>query len=182
MRGDVFNGYPGNQAGILVTDGGHLGHTENTSEIAAKLEKEWLTRINMLRPQELSGRKADDVPVVYVQLPAAARPRSICRAILAFFGADHHRMGLAELTKAARISLNDHGVRVLLLDGFTRVNVYRVDDQDTLDLLRAFVSMNTTLVLIGVDAPGSTDWPDRVPRRRGRRPATALSKAKEDPS
>ena len=33
--------------------------------------------------------------------------------------------------------------------------MHRADDQDTLDLLRAFMSMHTTLVLIGVDIPGS---------------------------
>ncbi len=33
--------------------------------------------------------------------------------------------------------------------------MHRADDQDTLDLLRAFMSMHTTLVLIGVDIPSS---------------------------
>jgi hypothetical protein len=33
--------------------------------------------------------------------------------------------------------------------------MHRADDQDSLDLLRAFMSMHTTLVLIGVDIPGS---------------------------
>ncbi|MEV7189644.1 hypothetical protein [Kitasatospora sp. NPDC093102] len=33
--------------------------------------------------------------------------------------------------------------------------MHRADDQDTLDLIRAFMSMHVTLVLIGVDIPGS---------------------------
>jgi len=33
--------------------------------------------------------------------------------------------------------------------------MHRADDQDSLDLVRAFMSMNITLVLIGVDIPGS---------------------------
>ncbi|OEJ22957.1 hypothetical protein AR457_37740 [Streptomyces agglomeratus] len=33
--------------------------------------------------------------------------------------------------------------------------MHRADDQDTLDLLRAFMSMHVTLVLIGVDIPAS---------------------------
>ncbi|WP_201724799.1 hypothetical protein [Streptomyces antimycoticus] len=33
--------------------------------------------------------------------------------------------------------------------------MHRADDQDALDLIRAFMSMHVTLVLIGVDIPGS---------------------------
>ena len=33
--------------------------------------------------------------------------------------------------------------------------MHRADDQDVLDLIRAFMSMHVTLVLIGVDIPGS---------------------------
>ncbi len=64
-------------------------------------------------------------------------------------------MTLPELTGAVRSSLRDHGNRVLLLDDITRLKMHRVDDQDTLDLMRAFMSMHTTLVLIGVNIPGS---------------------------
>jgi hypothetical protein len=84
-----------------------------------------------------------------------AKPKSTCEAILDFFGADHHKMTLPQLTRAVRTSLHDHGVRVLLLDDVTRLKMHRADDQDSLDLLRAFMSMHTTLVLIGVDIPGS---------------------------
>ncbi|MFJ7280637.1 hypothetical protein [Kitasatospora sp. NPDC098663] len=33
--------------------------------------------------------------------------------------------------------------------------MHRLDDQDVLDLIRAFMSMNVTLILVGVDIPGS---------------------------
>ena len=94
-------------------------------------------------------------PVAYVQTPVTAKPKSTCEAILDFFGADHHKMTLPQLTRTVRTSLHDHGVRVLLLDDITRLKMHRADDQDSLDLLRAFMSMHTTLVLIGVDIPGS---------------------------
>ena len=42
-----------------------------------------------------------------------------------------------------------------MLDDITRLRMHRADDQDVLDLLRAFMSMHVTLVLIGVDIPGS---------------------------
>ncbi|MEV6639342.1 AAA family ATPase [Amycolatopsis sp. NPDC051371] len=88
--------------------------------------------------------------------PVTATPKSLCRAILDFYGADHHvRTTLPQLTRTVRASLHDHGTRVLLLDDITRLKMHRADDQDTLDLMRAFMSMNTTLVLIGVGLPGS---------------------------
>jgi hypothetical protein len=37
----------------------------------------------------------------------------------------------------------------------TRRKMHRSDDQDTLDLISALMSMHTTLVLIGVNIPGS---------------------------
>jgi hypothetical protein len=51
--------------------------------------------------------------------------------------------------------LRDHGTKALLLDDITRLRMHRADDQDVLDLIRAFMSMHVTLVLIGVDIPGS---------------------------
>jgi hypothetical protein len=41
------------------------------------------------------------------------------------------------------------------LDDITRLRIHRADDQDVLDLIRAFMSMPVTHVLIGVDIPGS---------------------------
>ncbi|WP_329141404.1 hypothetical protein OG552_30230 [Streptomyces sp. NBC_01476] len=50
--------------------------------------------------------------------------------------------------------------------------MHRADDQDTLDLIRAFMSMHVTLVLVGVDIPSSGLMDEGHPaaQRRGRRP------------
>ncbi|MEV0613294.1 hypothetical protein AB0I81_08190 [Nonomuraea sp. NPDC050404] len=42
-----------------------------------------------------------------------------------------------------------------MLDDITRLRMHRADDQDVLDQIRAFLSMHVTLVLVGVDIPGS---------------------------
>ncbi|MEU4419291.1 TniB family NTP-binding protein [Actinoplanes sp. NPDC024001] len=155
FRNNSFKRRPVTRSGIMITGGGYQGKTESACEIAAQFEEEWLTITRRLNPQALPGTRDIHVPVSYVQTPVTAKPIATCRAILDFFGADYHKMGLTELTKAVRTSLNDHGVRVLILDDITRLKMHRADDQDTLDMLRAFMSMNTTLVLIGVNIPGS---------------------------
>jgi len=78
-----------------------------------------------------------------------------CEAILGFYGADHKNMTLGQLIRAVRASLHDHGTRVLLLDDITRLKLHREADQDALDLIRSLMSMNVTLVLIGVGIPQS---------------------------
>jgi hypothetical protein len=64
-------------------------------------------------------------------------------------------MDLPDLIRQVAASLHAHGTKALLLDDITRLRLHRADDQDTLDLIRAFMSMHVTLVLIGVDIPGS---------------------------
>ena len=84
-----------------------------------------------------------------------AKPKSTCKAILSFYGAEMKNMDLPDLVRQVAASLHDHGTKALLLDDITRLRMHRADDQDTLDLIRAFMSMNVTLVLIGVDIPAS---------------------------
>jgi len=146
---------PTTRAGLMITGGGYQGKTETACEIAAAFEDAWLDLHHQLNPNALPGTRDLHAPVAYVQTPVTAKPKSTCEAILDFFGADHHKMTLPQLTRTVRSSLHDHGVRALLLDDITRLKMHRSDDQDTLDLLRAFMSMHTTLVLIGVDIPGS---------------------------
>ena len=64
-------------------------------------------------------------------------------------------MDLPDLVRQVAASIRDHGTKALLLDDITRLRMHRADDQDVLDLIRAFMSMHVTLVLIGVDIPGS---------------------------
>jgi hypothetical protein len=85
-----------------------------------------------------------------VQTPVTATPKSVCQAILDFYGADHAKMTLPQLVHAVRTSLYDHGTKVLILDDITRLKMHREADQDALDLLRSLMSMHVTLVLIGV--------------------------------
>lgn len=146
---------PTTRPGLMITGGGYQGKTETACEIAAAFEDTWLDLHSHLNPTATPGTRDLHAPVAYVQTPVTAKPKSTCEAILDFFGAEHHRMTLPQLTRAVRMSLRDHGNRVLLLDDITRLKMHRADDQDTLDLIRAFMSMHTTLVLIGVNIPGS---------------------------
>ncbi|MGY2151360.1 TniB family NTP-binding protein [Nocardia gipuzkoensis] len=146
---------PTTRAGLMLTGGGYQGKTETACEIAAAFEDAWLDLHAQLNPHSLPGTRDLHVPVAYVQTPVTAKPKSTCQAILDFFGADYKRMNLPQLTRQVRVSLHDHGTRALILDDVTRLKMHRADDQDTLDMIRAFMSMKTTLVLIGVDIPRS---------------------------
>lgn len=146
---------PTTRPGLMITGGGYQGKTETACEIAAAFEDAWLALHHQLNPNAVPGTRDLHAPVAYIQTPVTAKPKSTCQAILDFFGADHKAMTLPQLTRAVRSSLQDHGNRVLLLDDITRLKMHRADDQDTLDLMRAFMSMHTTLVLIGVNIPGS---------------------------
>jgi hypothetical protein len=146
---------PTTRAGLMITGGGYQGKTETACEVAAAFEDAWLDLHAQLNPNSLPGTRDLHAPVAYVQTPVTAKPKSTREAILDYFGADHHKMTLPQLTRTVRASLHDHGSRVLLLDDITRLKLHRADDQDTLDLIRALMSMHTTLVLIGVNIPGS---------------------------
>ncbi|MFJ4886055.1 TniB family NTP-binding protein [Streptomyces sp. NPDC088731] len=147
---------PTTRAGVMVTGGGYQGKTETTCEILATFENTWLQLHQQLNPAAVPGARDLHVPVAYVQTPVTAKPKSTCKAILNFYGAPMHpRMDLPDLIQQVAASLHDHGTRALVLDDITRLRMHRADDQDTLDLIRAFMSMHVTLVLVGVDIPGS---------------------------
>jgi hypothetical protein len=146
---------PATRAGVMITGGGYQGKTETACEVAAGFEDDWLELHRHLNPAALAGMRDLHVPVAYVQTPVTAKPKSTCKAILNFYGADTKNMDLPDLVRQVASSLNDHGTKALLLDDVTRLRLHRADDQDVLDLIRAFMSMHVTLVLIGVDIPGS---------------------------
>ncbi|WP_262505199.1 hypothetical protein [Streptomyces sp. TRM68367] len=52
-------------------------------------------------------------------------------------------------------ALHDHGVEALILDDISRLRMHRADDQDVLDLMRAFMSLDVTLILTGVNISGT---------------------------
>ncbi|GAA0596396.1 hypothetical protein GCM10010174_09570 [Kutzneria viridogrisea] len=146
---------PTTRAGVMITGGGYQGKTETACEVAAAFEDAWLELHHYLNPDAVPGTRDLHAPVAYVQTPVTAKPKSTCKAILSFYGADTRRMDLPDLVRQVRDSLHDHGSKALLLDDITRLRMHRADDQDTLDLIRAFMNMHVTLVLIGVDIPGS---------------------------
>ncbi|ONI91916.1 hypothetical protein ALI22I_06515 [Saccharothrix sp. ALI-22-I] len=155
MQSNSMKHKPTTRPGLMITGGGYQGKTETACETAATYEDEWIALHKEISPVTLLGYRDLHAPVVYVQTPVTAKPKSTCAAILDFFGADYKGFNLPELVRAVRGSLKDHGNRVLILDDITRLKMRRADDQDTLDLLRALMSMHTTLVLIGVDIPRS---------------------------
>jgi hypothetical protein len=63
-------------------------------------------------------------------------------------------MTLPQLIRQVADSLPDHGVRALVLDDINRLRIHRADDQDVLDLIRALMGFQVTLVLTGVNIPG----------------------------
>ncbi|GAA3003159.1 hypothetical protein GCM10010519_39070 [Streptomyces lactacystinicus] len=141
--------------GVIVGGWGYQGKTETVCEVAAEFEDTWLEMNDFVNPGLQRGVRALHAPVAYVQTPVTATPKSTCEAILAFFGASTKNMTLPQLIRQVAGALDDHGVLVLILDDITRLRLHRVDDQDAFDLVRAFMSMNVTLVLVGVDIVGS---------------------------
>ena len=146
---------PSTRAGVMITGGGYQGKTETACEVAGGFEDAWLELHHHLNPDALAGARDLHAPVAYAQTPVTAKPKSACKAILGFYGADTKNMDLPDLVRQVAASIRDHGTKALLLDDITRLRMHRADDQDVLDLIRAFMSMHVTLVLIGVDIPGS---------------------------
>lgn len=155
MRNNALKQKPATRAGVMVTGWGYQGKTETVCEVAASFEDAWLDMHDQLNPTAVEGTWDLHAPVVYVQTPVTAKPKSTCQAVLNFFGASMTSMNLPQLIQQVAQSLHDHGVKALILDDITRLRMHRADDQDTLDLIRAFMSMNVTLILVGVDIPGS---------------------------
>lgn len=146
---------PTTRAGVMVNGGGYQGKTETVCEVAAAFEDQWLDLHEHVNPHTVPGTRDLQATVAYVQTPVTATPKSICQAILDFYGADHAKMTLPQLVHAVRTSLFDHGTKVLILDDITRLRMHREADQDALDLVRALMSMHVTLVLVGVGIPDS---------------------------
>lgn len=155
LRNNALKQKPATRAGVMVSGWGYQGKTETVCEVAASFEESWLAMHSHLNPDAVEGTWDLHAPVAYVQTPVTAKPKSTCQAVLDFFGAGSQSMNLPQLIRQVAHSLDDHGVKALILDDVTRLRMHRADDQDTLDLIRAFMSMNVTLILVGVDIPGS---------------------------
>lgn len=155
VQNNALKHRPTTRAGLMITGGGYQGKTETACEVAAAFEDQWLDLHDHLNPDAVKGTRDLLVPVAYVQTPVTATPKSICQAILNFYGAENATMTLPQLVHTVRVSLRDHATKLLILDDITRLKMHREADQDALDLLRSLMGMHVTLVLIGVGIPQS---------------------------
>jgi hypothetical protein len=153
LQGNALKHGPATRAGVMVTGGGYQGKTETVCEVAAAFEDQWLELNHQVNPHAAAGTRDLWATVVYVQTPVTATPKSVCEAILNFYGALHPRKTLAQLVADVRTSLYEHGTKVLIIDDVSRLRLHREADRDALDLLRSLMSMHVTLVLIGVEVP-----------------------------
>ncbi|AEW95151.1 MULTISPECIES: TniB family NTP-binding protein [Streptomycetaceae] len=143
-------------AGVMVSGFGHYGKTATVSAVCAAFEDSWLQLHDFLNPAAVPGTADLHAPVVYVSTPVTATPKSTCQAILRFFRADTRASAtLPRLVQLVADTLRDHGVRALVLDDISRLRMHRADDQDVLDLIRALMSLGVTLILTGVNIPGT---------------------------
>ena len=71
-------------------------------------------------------RAATHANLPLLQTPVTAKPKSLCRAILNFYGAPvSARMDLPDLIRQVAASLHAHGTKALLLDDITRLRMHR---------------------------------------------------------
>lgn len=158
MRGRLQNNAvkftPGTRDGLMINGDGFHGKTETACQAAAEFEDLWRDIHRQLAPGPLPGTRDLFVPVAYCRLPVKATPKALCKTILDIYG-DPHPSTLHDLIRAVRDAIRDHATTALLIDDITRLKLHRGDDQDTLDLIRELMDLGATLVLIGVDIPGS---------------------------
>ncbi|MCX4850398.1 TniB family NTP-binding protein [Streptomyces sp. NBC_00893] len=143
------------RAGVMVSGWGHYGKTASVCAAAAVFEDQWLELHSHLNPGSVPGTRDLHAPVIYISTPVTATPKSLCASILGFFRAPIRPSAtLPELVRQVADSLYDHGAKALILDDINRLRMHRADDQDVLDLMRAFMSLDVTLILAAVNIPG----------------------------
>ncbi|MER7671318.1 AAA family ATPase [Kitasatospora sp. NPDC096128] len=143
-------------AGVLVSGWGGYGKTAAVCSSVAAFEDQWRDLHSSLIPGSIPGTRDVHAPVVYVSTPVTATPKSLCASILGFFRAEVRKSAtFPELVRLVADSFHDHGVKALVLDDISRLRMHRADDQDVLDLIRAFMSMDVTVILSGVNIPGT---------------------------
>jgi hypothetical protein len=141
--------------GVMVSGWGSHGKTSAVCSVTAAFEDDWLRLHDFLDPNSVAGTHDLHAPVAYIALPVTATPKSLCESILNFFGPDIRKMTLPQLLRQVADSLRDHGVKVLVLDDINRLRMHRADDQDVLDLIRTLMGLGVTLILSGVNIPGT---------------------------
>ncbi|WP_331750117.1 TniB family NTP-binding protein (plasmid) [Streptomyces sp. NBC_01707] len=155
LRGNTMKQDDPTRAGVMVSGWGNYGKTASVCSAGAVFEDQWLQLHSYLNPGALPGTRDLHAPVVYVSTPVTATPKSLCVSILGFFRAAIRKsITLPELVRQVADSLHDHGVKALILDDISRLRMHRADDQDVLDLMRAFMNLDVTLILTGVNISG----------------------------
>lgn len=100
-------------------------------------------------------RTATHVNMRLQETPMSVRVANLMRGRLQNNAVNFMPGTLDDLVRAVRDAIRDHHTTALLIDDVTRLRLHREDDQDTLDLVRELMDLNVTLILIGVDIPGS---------------------------
>ncbi|MGX1676333.1 TniB family NTP-binding protein [Streptomyces sp. NPDC055400] len=155
LRGNTMKKNDPTRAGVVISGSGNYGKTASVCSAGAFFEDQWLDLHSYLNPGALPGTRDLHAPVVYVSTPVTAKPKSLCASILGFFRAPTRTAAtLPELVRQVADSLHDHGVKALIMDDISRLRMHRADDQDVLDLMRAFMSLDVTLILTGVNISG----------------------------
>lgn len=155
LQGNTLRRNSPTMPGVMVSGWGNHGKTATVCSVAAAFEDQWLDFHHHLNPDSVPGTADLHAPVVYVQTPVTATPKSLCESILNFFGPERWKFTLPQLIQLVADCLRDHGVKVLIIDDINRLRMHRADDQDVLDLIRALMSFNVTLILTGVNIPGT---------------------------
>ncbi|MGP3632435.1 AAA family ATPase [Streptomyces sp. 24-1644] len=155
LNGNTLDKQDPTLPGVMVSGWGNHGKTATISSVAAQFEDSWLELHDFLNPAAIPGTADLHAPVVYVSLPVTATPKSVCETILNFFASEIRKMTLPQLLKQVADSLTDHGVKALIIDDVNRLRMHRADDQEVLDLIRTLMNLNVTLILAGVNIPGT---------------------------
>lgn len=116
IQNNALKHRPATRAGLMINGGGYQGKTETACEVAAAFEEQWLRLHDDRNPHAAPGTRDLQATVAYVQTPVTATPKTVCEALLDFYGAPHKNMTLPQLVHVVRDSLYDHCTKVLILD------------------------------------------------------------------
>jgi hypothetical protein len=116
LRGNTLKKSDPTLAGVMVSGWGQHGKTATVCQVASLFEDQWLRFHQHANPNAVPGTLDLHCPIVYVQVPVTAKPKSTCETILNFFNAPTKGLTLPQLVRQVAHSLHDHGVKALILD------------------------------------------------------------------
>jgi hypothetical protein len=158
MRGRLQNHAvkftPGTRDGLMISGGGFQGKTETACQAAAEFEDLWRDIRGSSPPGPSPGPGTCSRRSLTAGSRSGRRPRHCARRSWTST-ATRTPPPCTTWSGRSRDAVRDHATTALLIDDITRLRLHRGDDQDTLDLIRELMDIGATLVLIGVDIPGS---------------------------